>query len=276
MNGLADIFKKCLALANADKPLIVFIDSLDQLSETDNAKALYWLPRELPEYVSLVVSASELEEELQNTTTVRIPPLPEAEAIEILDLWLKSAKRKLTDRQHKLVIDSFKISPLPIYLKLAFEKAKKWHSYDKDHTLKPDVPGIINEYFDDLEKEFPKDFVRTAVCYMLSGRYMGLAENEILEVMAFDHDYWQKFLDTSHEVHRKELESLKYELEKPKDGTRGYMKIPIAVWSRLYLELEQFLTERDADGVPIITFFHRKFNEVLRERYELHNPGIKN
>ena len=276
MNGLADIFKKCLALATADKPLNVFIDSLDQLSDTDNAKALYWLPRELPDYVSLVISASELEEKLQNTTIVRIPPLPEAEAIEILDLWLKSAKRKLTDRQHKLVIESFKLSPLPIYLKLAFEKAKKWHSYDKEHTLKPDVPGIINEYFDDLEKEFPEDFVRTAVCYMLSGRYMGLAENEILEVMAFDHDYWQKFLDTSHEVHRKELESLKYELEKPKDGTRGYMKIPIAVWSRLYLELEPFLTERDADGVPVITFFHRQFNEVLRERYELHNTGIKN
>lgn len=274
MNGLADIFRKCLAMATLDKPLNVFIDSLDQLSETDNAKALYWLPKELPDHVGLVVSASELEEKLKETTIVRIPALSESEAVEILDLWLNSAKRKLTDSQHKLVIDSFKLSPLPIYLKLAFEKAKKWHSYDKEHTLKPDVPGIINDYFDDLEKDFPKDFVRTAVCYMLSGRYMGLAENEILEVMAFDPDYWQKFLDTSHAVHRKELESLKYELENPKDGTRGYMKIPIAVWSRLYLELEPFLTERDADGVPIITFFHRQFNEVLRKRYDLPEPGI--
>ena len=47
------------------------------------------------------------------------------------------------------------------------------------------------------------------------------------------------------------------------------MKIPIVVWSRLYLDLEPYLTERDADGVPIITFFHRQFNEVLRERYGL-------
>jgi hypothetical protein len=47
------------------------------------------------------------------------------------------------------------------------------------------------------------------------------------------------------------------------------MKIPIIVWSRLFLDLEPFLTERDADGVPIITFFHRQFNEVLQERYGL-------
>jgi hypothetical protein len=270
MNGLADIFRKCLELATTEKPLMLFIDSLDQLSDTDNAKALYWLPKELPDHVRIVVSSlPELENKLNLTTIVTIPPLPEKEAIEILDLWLRSAKRKLTDNQHNLVIQSFNITPLPIYLKLAFEKAKKWHSYDEEHSLKPDVQGIINEYFDDLEKEFPEDFVKTAICYMLSGRYMGLAENEILEILAFDPNYWQKFLDTSHKVHRDELENLKNELENTKEGSRGYMKIPIAVWSRLYLELEPFLTERDADGVPIITFFHRQFNEVLRERYKL-------
>jgi len=29
------------------------------------------------------------------------------------------------------------------------------------------------------------------------------------------------------------------------------------------------ITERDADGMPVITFFHRQINEVLRERYGL-------
>ena len=270
MNGLSDIFRKCLALATAEKPIRLFIDSLDQLSEADNAKALYWLPKELPDHVHIVVSSlPELEAELNATDRMQLPVLPEKEAVEILDQWLRSIKRKLTDDQHELVIKSFNGTPLPIYLKLAFEKAKKWHSYDKKHSLKSDVKGIINEYFDDLEKEYPEDFVKTAICYMLSGRYMGLAENEILEILAFDEEYWQKFLDTSHKVHREELENLKNELENPKEGPRGYMKIPIAVWSRLYLELEPFLTERDADGVPIITFFHRQFNEVLRERYGL-------
>jgi hypothetical protein len=59
------------------------------------------------------------------------------------------------------------------------------------------------------------------------------------------------------------------ELEKLKNWQRCYMKISITVWSRIYLDLEPFLKERDADGVPIITFFYRQFNEVLRGRYDL-------
>ena len=103
--------------------------------------------------------------------------------------------------------------------------------------------------------EHTRDFVEHGICYMLSGRYQGLAENEILEILVFDEEYWKIFLNQTHEAHREEL----------KDVT----KIPIVVWSRLYLDLEPFLTERDADGVPIITFFHRQFNEVLQERYGL-------
>ena len=40
MNGLADVLGKCLALATETKnPSCFFLDSLDQLSDTDNAKA---------------------------------------------------------------------------------------------------------------------------------------------------------------------------------------------------------------------------------------------
>jgi hypothetical protein len=269
MNGLSDIFRKCLELATVEKPVIVFLDSLDQLSVTDNARSLYWLPRELPDYCNIIVSSlPELEQKLETTTIEYLSVLPEEEAIEILKKWFQSINRKLTVEQHDLVINSFKKTKLPIYLKLAFEKAKHWHSYDIKHSMKEDVAGIINDYFDDLSEEHTEEFLRNAVCYMLSGRYQGLAENEILEILAFDEEYWNIFLDKN-KFHRKELLDLKTELENPDEGPGGYMKIPIAVWSRLYLDLEPFLTERDADGVPIITFFHRQFNEVLMERYGL-------
>ena len=49
---------------------------------------------------------------------------------------------------------------------------------------------------------------------MLCGRYQGLAENEILEIFAFDKDLWQQFLNRTHEDHRKEMENMKEELEK--------------------------------------------------------------
>jgi hypothetical protein len=274
MNGLSDILRKCLTLATAEKPIVLFLDSLDQLSDTENAKALYWLPRELPDHARMVVSAISLPElvaKLDATDKVELPVLPEKEAIDILSQWFKSINRTLAPEQHDLVINSFQKTKLPIYLKLAFEKAKHWHNYDEAHHLQEDVAGIINDYFDDLEQEHDKDFVTNVVCYLLCGRYQGLAETEILEILAFDDKYWNLFLEKN-PYHKQELIDLKKEVEQEVNGPRGYMKMPISVWSRLFLDLEPFLTERDADGVPIITFFHRQFNEVLRERYHLPNP----
>ena len=268
LNGLTEILKKSLALATSKKPILLFLDALDQLSDSDNARSLYWLPRELTQNTRMIVSSlPELRSQLSNHNQVDLPVLPVAEASEILERWLKSIKRQITPVQQKEVLDKFKLSGLPIYLKLAFEKAKKWASYTgaNEYILESDVKGIINGFIDMLEKDHTENFVRDVICLMLCGRYQGLAENEILEIFAFDKDLWQQFLDRTHEDHRNELERMKEELEKDKK----FMKIPIVVWSRLYLDLEPYLTERDADGVPIITFFHRQFNEVLRERYEL-------
>jgi len=109
---------------------------------------------------------------------------------------------------------------------------------------------------------------------MLCGKYAGLTENEILEILVFDDKFWNNtFLAEEggicHKDHIHELRDLEKYFENQKGEQKTAMKIPIAVWSRLYLDLEPFLTEKDADGVPIITFFHQQFFEVLRERYNL-------
>ncbi|NJD60375.1 MAG: DUF4062 domain-containing protein [Anaerolineae bacterium] len=50
-NDLVPELGKRMALATPEKPLILFLDSLDQLSESQNARSLIWLPSELPEHV---------------------------------------------------------------------------------------------------------------------------------------------------------------------------------------------------------------------------------
>ena len=266
LNGLTEILKKALALATPEKPVLLFLDALDQLSDSDNARSLYWLPRELPQNTRMIVSSlPDLKTQLSSHNLVDLPLLPVEEASVILERWLNSIDRRLTPGQQKEVLDKFSLTGLPIYLKLAFERAKKWNSYTENFVLEDDVKGIINGFIDMLEAEHTKDFVRDVICLMLCGRYQGLAENEILEIFAFDKDLWKQFLGRTHKDHLEELKNMKAELEKDKK----FMKIPIAVWSRLYLDLEPYLTERDADGVPIISFFHRQFNEVLRESYGL-------
>lgn len=272
--ALSRLFMKCLNLSTKEKPLSIFLDSLDQLSLADNAQSLSWLPRELPEYARIVVSSLPyLSENLNETNLLRLPLLPEAEAKDILDAWLLSINRKLTEKQYDILISNFRNTKLPLYLNIAFEQARKWHSY-YDYTSRNDVPGILNDLFNDLEKDFPTGFVQNAICYMLSGRYQGLTEDEILEVLAFDEEYWDTFINSTHKDHQQELKDLKAFLESPEREIKSSMKIPISVWSRLYFELEPFLTERDADGIPIITFYHRQFNEILRTRYNLPNDQI--
>lgn len=265
LQGLTEIFSICLAMGTEEKPIILFLDALDQFPDNDNARALTWLRRELPSNVKVIVSSlPELKEKLNDTNILILPVLPEQEAIQILDKWLEVNKRKLQPRQKEELLKKFSLTGNAIYLKLAFERAKHWHSFDdvKGNILKSDVKGIINDYFGYLEREHTKELVRNVICYMLCGRYRGLAENEILEILFFDKEYKTLFLKRTFEGLRKEIE----------DST----KIPIVVWSRLYLDLEPFLTVRDADGVPIITFFHRQFFEVLSERYQLIEELVEN
>ena len=263
MNGITEVFRKCQELSTPEKPIFIYLDALDQLNDSDNAKALYWLPTELPEHTRIIISSlPELESQLSSHKVEHLEVLPVPEAQQILRRWFDSVHRTLTKEQYEELLTKFEKTKLPIYLKLAFEMAKNWHSYKADYNLKDDVEGIINGFIDALGEDHNAEFIQDAICLMLCGRYQGLAEDEILEIFAFDDELWQKFLESTHPEHRQELVDMKKELN-------GSMKIPIVVWSRLYNDLEPYLTERDADGVPIITFFHRQFNEVLGKRYGL-------
>ena len=49
-------FKDLLKKAKKDKPLVLFLDSLDQLDDTNGGRNLHWLPRVLPANVKIVMS----------------------------------------------------------------------------------------------------------------------------------------------------------------------------------------------------------------------------
>ena len=53
---LCEEFLNNLQLAAAGQSLVVFLDSLDQLTDEDNGRNLEWLPFELPSNVKIVVS----------------------------------------------------------------------------------------------------------------------------------------------------------------------------------------------------------------------------
>jgi len=59
---LQEEFDRLLALATAEKPILLVLDALDQLDEADGARQAYWLRTPLPPHVRVVVSCIREEE----------------------------------------------------------------------------------------------------------------------------------------------------------------------------------------------------------------------
>jgi len=264
---LVDELPKRLALATAERPLIVFLDALDQLSDAEGARSLVWLPTEPPEHVRLVVSTlpgeclSALENKLPGSSLVALEPMPLEEGEELLDLWLKEAGRALQPGQRQEVSTKFERSNpqpkpgepagLPLYLKLAFEEARLWNSYtpSEQTVLSPDIPSIIRQLFGRLSDEANHGqlMVSRSLAYLAAAKN-GLSEDEVLDVLSNDADV---------------LADFKRRSPKSPDVDR----LPVVIWSRLYFDLEPYLTERSADGGALLAFYHRQLGEVTADDY---------
>jgi ssDNA-binding Zn-finger/Zn-ribbon topoisomerase 1 len=212
---------KRMQLASADRPLILFLDSLDQLSPSQDARSLIWLPAELPEHAS-VIASTRPEEPLkalqakQAREEVLVGLSPE-EGDDLLCQWLKSVQRTLQAAQRKEVLDKFIQSEgNPLYLKLAFEEARLWTSAsgkppkkqlasgsDKDpEQLAPGVKGIIEKNMIERLKDegnHGEALVSHALGYLAASRY-GLAEDELVDLLSRDQQVYEWFFKKSYHV----------------------------------------------------------------------------
>lgn len=262
---LVDDFPKRLALATAGRPLILFIDSLDQLSEANNAKSLVWFPRDLPANVRLITTTRRGEElaalcnKLPEENVIQLEPMPRSEGEVLLEKWLADAGRTLQDFQREEVLAKFSSareedvesgqSGNPLYLRMAFEEARRWTSSEKDVELSPDVVGIMGALYKRLSDEGNHGAVLTShgLGYLAASRH-GLSEDEIMDVLSRDQAVMESFRRRS-------------------PNSPPVDRLPVAVWSRLYSDLEPYLAERTSEGATLLTFYHRELGDVAEEDF---------
>ena len=205
---VADLEKR-MARASAERPLVLFLDALDQLSEAHGARNLIWLPRRLPEAVRVVVSTRR--EADTYTAVTRLQP----EEVELGRCRARGRgtarplagrrRRKLTAEQRANVLDAFgaeRSAGPPLYLKLAFEEARLWPSYVPAEDLEPGIDGVIQKNtFHRLAREenHGEELVARTVGYLAASRY-GLAEDELLDVLSRDADLYASFLQGSYHL----------------------------------------------------------------------------
>jgi hypothetical protein len=207
---LVSEFGKRLALATAKKPLILFLDSLDQLSASQGARSLSWLPSELPEHVSVILSTrgGEMDtyKNLRGKKVIEevLEGLELNEGKDLLGLWLADVHRRLQPEQEQAVLEKFNQSQCnPLYLKLAFEEARLWTSY-QEHTedLAAGISGIIKKNMIDRlkhESNHGKKMVSHTLGYLAASRN-GLSEDEMVDLLSRDLQVYTWFFNKSYHL----------------------------------------------------------------------------
>jgi NACHT domain- and WD repeat-containing protein len=270
VKDLAKEFASRSEQASADRPLVILLDALDQLSAADNAHTLFWLPSALPPHVRMIVSAVEsspagqaLARRSQAADVVNVAPISQERAREfgtdLLQELLADGGRKLNEEQQEEVLSKFAAEEnrVPLYLKLAFEEARRWRSWQsvKLPPAEEGVEGLIRKaLLPRLEEAHGEKFVEHALGFLAAARY-GLSVSELLEVLWAQLPVQEEFGNRSHQ-------------QAPAQG------MPPIVWSRLHADLEPYLLERDVDAAALYGFFHRQMAEAVEQHY-LGEPRIR-
>ncbi|MHA1268489.1 MAG: DUF4062 domain-containing protein [Candidatus Helarchaeota archaeon] len=252
---LVQTFPNLLSLASKQKPLIILIDALDQLSKSDESYNLNWLPRELPPNVRIIVSTltgksfSILKNDFPSENLIQLEPMSIEDGKKLLEYWLEEKGRTLTKPQFDYILEKFKQNGLPLYLKIAFENAIDWKSYTQDIKLSSNIQGMIRNLLNKLsdDAEHGPIMVSHSLGYLASAK-SGLTEDELLDILFNDKIVFQDFLNRS--------------VQEFPGG-----RLPVIVWSRLYYDIEPYLTERIADNSIVLTFYHNNLQEVVIEEY---------
>lgn len=264
-------FRELLALATEEKPLVLFLDALDQLSEYDFFRELNWLPCPFPKNVKIVLSTLDVDyqqilrqrQKLQFILYELLPLEPE-DGGNALEVWLKRAKRTLQKHQRDQIIKNFALAGCPpLYLHLAFDRARHWESYSPKQRLGRDITEMIENIYAELSIHEAHGPVVEKALTALRCAKQGLSDDEILGILASDDKFWSSFQAQNY-----------HEMEEIDESGKSARRISPVYWTRLYHELEYYLSHRNVHGTDVITFYHRQLAEAVDGMY-LPIPAIK-
>ncbi|MBL9136974.1 MAG: AAA family ATPase [Verrucomicrobiales bacterium] len=263
INDRVALLSQRLSGVKLERPVLIFLDALDQLEPSDHLESLFWLLQRLPSHVRVVVSVLDRSCDLAGRAAIfarqifpseahyRIEPLDTTEGATLLDGWLRAAGRRLQPTQRHTLLNGFVESGLPLWLRIATDHVLVWRSFDQPRILPPSIPALIEQRISELSlpQNHGRLLVARAFGYISAAR-TGLSEDELLEVLARDPDMWSHFVNTS-----------KHPIPAEK------RQLPVVFWSRLHLDIAGFLCEVSADRSRLLNFYHRELGEAVSRMF---------
>ena len=247
----------------ADRTLTLFIDSVDQLDDSNAGRRLDWLPvtglslhlrlvvSTLPDYPKEFQCLSLLRAKLQHAASqhsrmVEVETISEPEAV--LEHLLRLLGRTLTEAQRSHVLEAFAkrtdadAAGTPLWLTIVAQAVAPWPSFGGIRfPIKPAVRELIVDLFERLEMSHGRALVRAAFAYITLAKH-GVSETELNHLLSLEDAVLADV----------------YEWWVP-----PVRVIPPLLPTRLLTDLAPYLTRRgDGSGVELVTWYHRQFWEA--------------
>jgi hypothetical protein len=219
--------------------LVLVLDALNQLEDRDHAPDLGWLPGYFPPNVRVIVSTlpgralAALERRAWPTFEVRGLAPPERRQV-IVDYLAQYRKGLSAARLERIAAAPQAANPL--YLRTLLEELRVFGVHEAldariaHYLTAATVPDLYDLVLERLEQDYERDrpgLVRDALSFVWAAR-RGLYESELLELLGSPQS-----------------------------------PLPRALWSPLYLALQESLVSRSG----LLGFFHDYLREAVRRRY---------
>jgi WD40 repeat protein len=241
----------------AEYPVNLFIDSLDQLENSNEERSkLSFLRDILPHQQSRIIVSFLPDEYDENGNPghyfyqcertlkadqvpfIEVGTMDKTEAI--IKSLLHSRCRTLTSDQWTATLNAVSYEPTVLYINLAVEVISQWRSFGTTALLKSTVKGLIHQIFDELEKNYGKEFTSIALSMITFSRE-GINDMEMQNLLSL-HDGVLK-------------EVFQYS---------SLYCFPMHAWLRLKYVVKNMVAEKENH---CINWYHRQLWETATERY---------
>jgi WD40 repeat protein len=248
-------------------PVILIVDSLDQLTDSTQARSQIQFLKGLRPHRDARIIVSTLPDDIgtgedkyfygcaTRLQEANIPcitiPAPESWSrdsvaihIDMMKAMLRRKQRQLTPDQWNIVTSSVAPEPTVLYMSLAIRVIAEWKSYDQPSQLRlmPTVRQLISQVLESVEILHGAKLVRMALA-MITFSVEGISDNEMEDLLSLD----ESVLDELFQYHV--------------PTTR---RLPSHVWVRIRDVLTGLIVEHDHGCV---VWYHRQLLETAEVRY---------
>ncbi|NWR69028.1 NWD2 protein, partial [Centropus unirufus] len=260
IHDLRDLFINLLNESSFHRPLVIIFDALEQLTDSDDGRKLWWLPIHLPRSVRIILSTLPNKHGIlqklrclihEEDNYIELTARDRKMCSQILKHQLLRVKRKVTSGQQIYVNEAFSKCTLPMFVNLTFREVRNWRSHkDVDESsLCVTVHESIEQLFWSLENKCGSRLLSRALGYITMSK-SGLSEMELEDILALDN-------------------SVMYELSESVRESNP-LRIPYIYIARLKEGLQGYLIERQVKNVTLLLWANRHLQLIAQKLY-LHN-----